>query len=241
MPDEILTTPAAPAAAAPAAPVEPAAPVTPAPAPAPSKEEATPSFQPTGDAGLDLAMGFFDKLGLTLDSPEMQEAGNGNFSYLEAKLAALGEKAAGSAQYLALAKEAQARLSAQAKAQQEERRKTVHDAVGGEENWKALQEYVNANAEPEELEVVRSALSQGGLVATAVAKHLHSLFLAAPGSNVEPASAATNIPTPDTGAGLTLAGYRQEVNSLVAKIGSNRLDGSPEYAALRRKYANTTS
>ena len=245
MPDEILpaTPPVAPVAPPVVAPVVAApvvAPVTPPATPPASASDAV-TFEPTGDAGLDLAMDFFGKLGLSLDSPEMQEAGNGNFSYLEAKLASLGEKAAGSAQYLALAKEAQSRLSAQSKAQYEERRKTVHDAVGGEENWKELQTYINANAEPAELEIVRTALAQGGIVATAVAKHLHEMFLAAPGSTSAPANAVQNLPVPDNGAGLTLAGYRQELSTLVAKIGSQRLDGSPEYSALRRKYANTAS
>ena len=235
----VAAAPSAPAA--PAAPVQPEAPAAPVVEPASTKDDKTGvvTYEPTGDVGLDLALEFFGKLGLDFESPEMQEAGKGNFAYLEAKLAALGDKAQGSDRYLALAKDAYGRLQANDKSAYEARKAIAHEAVGGEETWNSIQEFVKANAEPEELEQVKAAMLQGGVVAKAMAEHLHRLYLASSGTVAEPASATRHQPTaPAGGAPLTRQGYLEEMNALVAKIGSHRLDGSPEYAALRKKYAN---
>lgn len=196
------------------------------------------TYEPTGDVALDLSLEFFGKLGLALDSPELAEAGKGNFQYLEAKLAALGDKAKGYEKYIALAKEAHTRLDAGQKAATDARRKTVHDAVGGEETWKGITDHVHANATPEEKEEVRKALMQGGIVAQAMAKLLHSNYLAATGTVAEPQAAVKGQETAPKGTPLTLTGYKQELNTLVAKIGSANVEGHPEYTALRRKYAH---
>lgn len=225
--------------AAPAAPAVAAAPVA-QPA-ATVNDNGTISYEPTGDVALDLSLEFFGGLGLALDSPEMIEAGKGNFQYLEAKLAALGEKAKGYERYLGLAKEAHGRLDAANKADVEKRRSEVHEAVGGEENWKSIVKFVDANATPEERAELKGALAQGGIVAKAVATMLHGMYAKAPGTTLEPASAVRNQPSaPANGAPLTLAGYRQELDALVSSVGSHRVDGSPEYAALRRKYAGVS-
>lgn len=231
-----------PAGDTPAAPVTPAQPATPAAPAAPASttdDKGKVTYEPTGDAGLDLALEYFGGLGLSFDSPEIQEAGKGNFSYLEAKLAALGEDAKGGERYLAIARDAYGRLKEGSKAEYEARKATVLEAVGGEETWNSIKEYVKANAEPNELEEVRAALGQGGLVAKAMAELLHRQYLAASGTTVEPPSPVRHqASAPAGGAPLTRAGYLEELNGLVAKIGSHRLEGSPEYAALRKKYSN---
>jgi hypothetical protein len=197
------------------------------------------TFEPTGDAGLDLSLGFFGKLGLGMDSPELVEAGKGNFEYLEAKLKSMGDKAAGWEAYLNLGKDAYKRLETDNKTQYESRKKLVHDAVGGEDNWNKIVEYVNANAEPNEKEEVTKALQQGGMVAKAMALMLHSQFLGAPGTELDPANPVrTQETAPAGGAPLTLAGYQGELQKLVSKYGSHQLDDRPEYAQLRKRYAN---
>lgn len=239
----------------PVAPVDPNAAPAPAPVPAAPADPAPPivdpvqniaadgavTFEPTGDLALDLSLEFFGKMGLTLESPELQEAAKGNFQYLEAKLAELGDKAKGHERFIALAKEAHGRLQSNEKASYEARKAVVIDAVGGEETWTQIQEFVKANAEPAELEEVKAALRGGGLVARATAEMLHRQYLSASGTTIEPASATRNQATANRGSPLTLAGYKEELNVLASKIGSSRLDGSPEYAALRQKYAHVKS
>lgn len=244
----------------PANPVPTPAPAPPAPEPAPTPAPAAPptpidpiapvekvdtkgrvTFEPTGDAGLDIALDYFGGLGLGLDTPEMQEAINGNFQYLEAKIAALGEKGAGGEKYIGLAKAAHERHVQNETAAYEERKKVAYDAVGGEENWNKVQEFVTANAEPAELEAVKSAMATGGIVARAVAEMLHRQYMTASGTEIEPARPTVNQSTAPVGSGqLTLAGYREELNKLVAEVGSHRVNDDPRYARLRDKYKNAT-
>ena len=55
-------------------------------APPTANEPNVVEYEPTGDVSLDIALGFFGRQGLGLDSPELAEAAKGNFAYLEAKL-----------------------------------------------------------------------------------------------------------------------------------------------------------
>ncbi len=198
-------------------------------------------FEPTGHAGLDLSLGFFHGLGLSESSPEIAEAAKGNFSYLEAKLASLGDKAKGWEQYLGVAKDAYKSITEGAAAAKEALVKQVHEFAGGEENWNKIKEHVEANADEAELDVINKALKQGGIVARAMVQMLHSNYTQASGTTVEPASATVNqASVPANGGPLTLDGYRQELNALVAKHGSGNLDANPAYQALRKKYAGVS-
>ena len=88
------------------------APVVPVVAPvvAPATPAAV-TFEPTGDVSLDVALNFLGAQGLTLESPELIEAGKGNFQYLEGKFAAMGDKApAGWREHVNMAKEAHTRI-----------------------------------------------------------------------------------------------------------------------------------
>lgn len=198
------------------------------------------SFTPTGNIGMDLALEFFGKLGFKLEDAELDQAGKGNFSYLEAKLATMGDKAAGADKYIQLAKTAVAEIQAKQSAAIEARRTAVYDVVGGKETWEAIAEFAKANAEPDELKDIRSALSAGGTTAKLMAQHLLSLYQA---SNPErKAQKVTEQPAATAGASsaLTLTGYKKELNELISKVGVTRLQDSPEYAALRQRYATVT-
>ena len=238
--------PVAPAGAPAPAPAAPAAPVAaPAPAPAaplleqpPKAAPAEKGFTPTGEPSIDLALSFFAKHGLTENSPEVQEAAKGNFQYLKAKLAELGGKAQGWEQYLALAEKGYTDFQNGQKAALESRQKAVYEAVGGEENWNSIQTWAETNGTPEELAEFKAGIAQGGFVAQAVAKLLSDRYASASGTTLEPAAATTEQPNaPMQGAPLTKAGYRAEVAALQAKVGAHAMDSSPEYAALRTKYA----
>lgn len=241
--------PVAPAPAAPAAPVAPAVPATPNPTEPPAPVAPTQNvdnkgkvtFDPTGDAGLDIALKFFGERGLTLDSAELNEAGKGNFAYLEAYLKGIADKHPGAEAYLEIAKQAYERLNTKNAADYEARKKTVHDAVGGEETWKNIVEFVKANAEPDELQEVEAQLGKGGVAAKAMAQYLKGLYEAAPGVTKEPASAVkpAQQTAPSTGT-LTLTDYKRELSALSARIPAGRMDDSPEYQALKRKYSGVT-
>lgn len=198
------------------------------------------TFTPTGHVGMDLALEYFGKLGFKLEDAELDQAGKGNFSYLEAKLATMGDKAVGADKYVQLAKTAVAEIQSKQNAAIEERRKTVYDVVGGKETWEAIAAFAQANAEPDELKQIRASLSVGGTPARLMAQHLLSLYQA---SNPErKAQKVTEQPAATAAAStaLTLTGYKKELNELVAKVGVTRLQDSPEYAALRQRYANVT-
>lgn len=236
--------PNAPAAVAPTepqrdllAPATPAQPATPA---ATNADDNTITYEPTGDVGLDLALEFFGKMGLALDSAEMQEAGKGNFQYLEAKLASMGDKAKGYESYLALGKDAQARIEAKSKADFEALEKTVHDAVGGKETWAAVQQFARTAYKPDELKEVSGVLNAGGIGATAMAHYLHQQALAANGTTVPGKSAVDTSSTPAAPLAnlspLTREAWRAEYQKGIAKHGIVGFSKTPEYAALQQRF-----
>lgn len=231
-PEAVAADPAIVAAPAPAAP-----PASPAVVATPGGK----GFEPTGHAGLDLSLKFFGGLGLSADSPEIVEASKGNFEYLKAKLGTLGDRAAGWEQYLQVAQDATKSIADKKTSDVAAVKTLVHTEVGGEETWGKIKEYVEANADPEELDMVNKALMGGGVVAKAMAQMLHRQYMQSSGTTVEPASATVNQPSvASNGAALTLTGYRSELNALISKIGANRLEGSAEYSALRSKYKNVS-
>lgn len=233
--------PAVPAApAAPAAPVAigaaPVEPVVPAAA-APVAAEAV-VFQPSGDAGLDLAANWIAGLGIPKDDPSIVAAlEEGNFDFLKAKLATLGDKARGWEQYIALAEKGMTSLRTAADAQVAATNTLVYEAVGGEEAWGQIAEWATANAEPAEKEGINAMLSAGGIQARAAASYLQGLYNGANGTVVEPSTATT--PTakaqPVTNSALSAREYSDEVRKLANKIGGGNLNGSPEYAALQQR------
>lgn len=200
--------------------------------------DGTVTFTPTGNIGMDLALEYFGKLGFKLEDAELDQAGKGNFTYLEAKLATLGDKAKGAERYVALAKQAQAEIAAKMNAGYEARRAVVYETVGGEEEWKKISAFAQANAEPEELAEIKTALQAGGKVARLMAQELQSLYLKSnPTRNAQSVTNGAQATAPAQGA-LSLTTYKQELNELVAKVGVTRLQDSAEYAQLRQRYAH---
>lgn len=205
----------------------------------PAKTTASESIPDLGDPGLNVAADYFvNTLGLSLDSPEIAEAANGNYSYLEAKIAQLGDKAAGAERFVQLAKDAQARVAERVRAEKETATKTVMDAVGGADNWKVVADFARANLDAEKIDAANAALSKGGFVAEAMAKHLLALASANPAVTVtgNPVSNPTAPAAPIVPAGpITLEQYKIEYRKLVDQMGISAAQRSPELKALNAR------
>ena len=239
--------PASPAPA-PAAPLNidaPAAPATPpvappaaSPSPAPAAGAPAPiEYEPTGDPAFDLFLGFIGKQGYGPDSAAIKAAEAGDFSLLKAELALKGDKAQGWEQLVALGEKTYSTKLAETKAKAEADAKLVSESVGGAEKWAEIQAWAVANAEPAERAAVNAALSAGGIAAKAMALYLGQLYA---GTNPpkQGANALPNGGTPGSAASDALSPqqYAKEVQALYAK-NRGRIDGTPEYEALRARAA----
>lgn len=226
----------APVAADPAAlSLEPVA----APVANPAPTEAATAIPDYGDNGLNIAADYFvNTLGLDINGRELSEAAKGNFHLLEAKLEVLGDKAKGSAPMLRLARESIERVQASARDQHTKTVTAVHEAVGGEANWKAVQHYARSTLAPDQLKQASDALSSGGLVAVAMAKHLLTLASSHPQVSVtgQPASNPAAVTGALQGvAPLTREQYRAEYRKLVAEKGIKGASNSDELRALNAR------
>jgi len=243
-----VVEPTAPAVADPvsAAPVTPIsltvdpAPVAPLPAPV---VEAAPDgvlveYEPTGDAGLDVALAFVGRLGIDANHPAMLATADGDFSLLEAHLATMGDKAVGWQQMMALAKMAEERSVTATAAAEAAVTAAVHDVVGGDSQWATVQAWASANADPSEKAEINAMFAAGPLQARAAATMLLNAYNTAAGTVVTPASATAR---PSAGAAqpsngpLTAREYAQAVQKLAQKIGSHNLNSSHEYDALNQR------
>lgn len=238
--------PAQPAPVQPAAPAAPAAPdaldlsATPAAAqpatPAAPSPTAIPDY---GDNGLNIAAEYFvNTVGLDIDGRELAEAAQGNFALLEAKLEVLGDKAKGSAPILALAKESIARVKQAAEAKHTANVAAVHEAVGGKENWAAIQQFARTNLSADQLKQAGEALSAGGFGAQATARMLMAMAQAHPSATVVGApatSAAAPAASLQGVAPLTKEQYRVEYRKLVAEKGIKGAANSAELRALNAR------
>lgn len=194
-------------------------------------------YDPTGDAGLDFSLAFIGSLGIEGTDPAMVAAANGDFSFLEAKLAAMGDKAKGWEQHIALGKQAYSRQLEAFKAEQGKTLAAVHAVAGGEDQWKALVAWAGTQVSPEEKEALDAMFDAGPVSAAMAARMLVQAHAEAKGTTVKPANpaqSASNV-APAAPTALTAANYHKEVDALYRQIGS-RMDTSPEYAAIRAKY-----
>lgn len=226
---------------APATPAVPAAPApdttaSASPAAAPEPKAATPTFEKTGDAGLDFAIDFVSGLGITPTDPAYIAAEQGDFDLLRIKLATMGDKARGWEQVLAVAEKAHGNIAEAKAAEVATLVKTVHDAAGGEESWVELRDWAKANASPEEAKAINAMLNGSALQAKAAVGYLRSLFTASPDTSSAPAAAVpanTGGSQASTSNGpLSPSDYKAAIQELSRKLGP-RIDDSPEYSALK--------
>lgn len=212
--------------------------VTPANTPAAPEAPGTIiQYNPTGDAALDMALGFVGKLGITPDHPAMKAAANGDHSLLKAHLASLGDKAKGWEQYVALAEKSHADGKTQAEAKSAATTQLVHDAAGGAEAWGEIQTWAKANAEPHERTEVNAALKAGGMQAQAMVAYLKGLYEGASGTTITPAAAVKPGVKPNAAGAtgdITAREYSQQVSALRGKLGSG-FEASPQYAELQNR------
>lgn len=191
-------------------------------------------YEATGDPALDMALEFVGKFGFGPEDPAMVAAGDGNFALLEAKLAAMGDKAKGYEKFIALGKSSYAQVSEKAKAAAAEKATAIYNVVGGESQWKVIQAWAATNAEPAEQEAVNAALAGSPMQAKAMAHYLATLYDRASGVNQTGRKAVNeNGPaggSPQNGA-LTPRAYTKEVDALKRKLGS-KMEESNDYKQL---------
>lgn len=195
-------------------------------------------YEATGNVGLDMALEFIGGLGIKPDDPAMLAAAAGDFAQLEALMRGLGDKAKGYERFLALGKDAYGKFAEEQKAKAQAAKDAIFNVVGGEERWKAVQEWAKANAEDGEREAVNAALQSGDIVSRAVAFYLNHRFTQATGTVVEPAE---RVARPDAGgkpsggnAPLSPREYAAEVSALRTRLGS-KFEGSKEYSQLQAR------
>ena len=228
-----VTAPAAPLTLDDGAPTAPTVPIVPA---APPSAPTAIDYAPTGDAGLDMTLSFLGGLNIDPADPAMVAAGEGNFSLLEAKLGAMGDKAKGWEKFLALGKQSYEGVKGKAEAKAAAERTIVETAVGGAENWTVIQDWARKNAEPAEKEAVNAALNAGGIAAKAMALYLAGLYERSSGAVIKGKSAT--VPGAGSGSPNSVAlaprAFVAEVEKLRQKLGS-RMDESPEYKQLQQR------
>ncbi len=216
---------AAPAPATPAAPTVPATPAAGAPAPV--------EYEPTGNPGFDLFLGFIGKSGYGPEHPAVVAAESGDFSLLKAELALKGEK--GWEQVVALGEREVASKAEANKAKVAADTAAIEAAVGGAEQWAAIQSWAAQNAEPAERAAVNQALAAGGIAAKAMAMYLDQLYQ---GTNPPKVGKSAVKPDASSSAPSTTALSPTQYAAEVAKLSKQlrgRVEGSPEYAALQAR------
>lgn len=229
--------PAAPAA--PAAPVVVALDAPPAtPAPGPADTTVPFAYDPTGDAGLDYALGYVGRLGFGADHPAIVAAMGGEFSLLEAELAQKGDKAMGYKEVIGLAKAAHERHATQQKAKDEAIGQYAAQAADSPERWGQVRAWASANATPEEKAQVNAALATGGVQAKATIDYLIRMYEKSASGSKEPSKAVATGAGNTSGAAsgpLTSEQYRAELTALTAKANGRDPTSMPEYAALQAR------
>lgn len=222
-----------PVVTAPVVPAEPAKPVPVIPAPA-----ADGKLEETGDPGLDLAIGFINDAGIKANDPAVEAARNGDFTLIEAKLAALGDKAKGYDKFIALAKAAYEKHTETVNKTNAEVESMVHAACGGAEGWAAVSAWAGKEASPAEKEQINAAFAAGGVQARAAANYLAEAYKRAgrpgyrePTPAIKPGAAAGGA----NEAPLTAKAYAAEVQKLIATAKGRSIDGSAEYRALQAR------
>lgn len=240
------TSAPAPAAPAPEAPAVPAPKVGEEAATAPeaptgaADEAGVVVYDTTGDPGMDMALGFVGRLGMLPEHPAMVKAAEGDFTFIKAHLASLGDKAAGWEQHIALAEQAWDRNTKASEALNKSISSTVHKTAGGEANWSAISEWAKANADPKERETINKMLAAGPVEARAATLMLRQMYEAAGGTTVTPANPLKGDTPSADGKGADLSPlspkeYGAAVMALNARKPGAADRGDPEYKQLQQR------
>lgn len=237
-----VAAPAAPAATTAPVTATQASPTTPATQAAPetSADPQPVVWEKTGDAGLDMALGFVGARGFGPQHPAVQAAVRGDFSLLKAELAGMGAKATGYEAYVALAEKAYENDKARAETQEAMSVQAVHSAVGGDAAWAEIHQWAKANADPHERAEINAMMDAGPRQAKAAALYLKTLYENANGSVQAPASAvkpgASGHRSSTAGGPITDAReYSRLVLELEKKVGKANIQDSPEYHQLKQR------
>ena len=201
-------------------------------------------YEPTGDDGLDLALEFVGNLGIGPEHEAMKAASNGDFSAIEKHLAGLGDKAKGYQRLINIAKKsfeqgakAHAEQAAAAAATEEKTKAAIYAAMGGPENWPAVQTWAASAATDEEKTEVAAAFKAGGQVAVAMAERLARLYKKAGGTFAATKSAVKDGASAHAPSTTKLDGkeYASEVAKARRAYRGGDFDSSPEYKSLQAR------
>lgn len=196
------------------------------------------TFEATGDANLDLALGFLGRQGIGVNHPAVTAATGGDFGPLKAMLAEKG--VAGWEAHVALAERAYEAHQTQANERNAHTAQVCVAAAGGEAEWGQVLQWASTNADDAEKPALNAALAQGGIVAEAVAHYLVGAFRQAPGTSYDAQKSAVNQHA-GTAAGsaftpLSPLEYGKAVAALRGKLGPN-FESTQEYASLNQRRA----
>lgn len=245
------TTPAAPATVpgapdapevqTPAAPAAPAAPTEPTTIPVTAEDSGKGvfSYDPTGDSKLDMTLAFVGKHGFGPGHPAMVAAVNGDFSLLRAQMAEKGVPGADA--YIALGEASYQSMHAENEKRRGADKEAVEKAVGGAEQWVAIQEWAGKEASEEEKGPLKEMLGKGGQHAIIAAGWLASQYQRATGGIPEtegagPAAATGTTTSAATNGSLSPQAYAEAVQSARAQHkGREAFETSPAYNALRER------
>jgi hypothetical protein len=131
-------------------------------------------YNVTGDVGLDMTLKFVGDLGYGPEHPAMAAAIEGDFSLLEAELAAKGVK--GYDAYIKLGQKAYADISTKTKERQAKDKAAVEGIAGGAAEWAAMTAWAAKEGDESEKAELKAALGKGGLSAQMAATWLATQY-----------------------------------------------------------------
>ena len=196
------------------------------------------TYEKTGDTSLDYALAYVGRLGFGPEHPAVSAATSGNFGILKAELAALGTKAPGYSEVVAMAEEA----FAKGNAKKAEAAKAVGayavQAAESPERWSDIQKWASANADPSEKAELNAAFAAGGLRARTAVDYLVKCYDKSSGAVKSPKAAARADAAPQgapTAGPLTASEYSSEVQKLMRERRGKDIGDTPAYKALQAR------
>lgn len=195
------------------------------------------TYDPTGDASLDIALNYIGKLGYSPNHPAMLAAQKGDFNLIKAELAVKG--VAGASEMLAVAQEGYQRVAGAQKAKDAETRNYGEQLCQGKENFNAALEWGRKTLSDADKAWFNSSVSQGGIAAQAAIDKLAQSYLAANKFTKHPANAAPGAAAAAGGFAdngpIDSATYRAEIQKLRVAAGNRGYEGSDQYKALQAR------